>query len=515
MKCGIYVRVSTVGQKDNYSVAVQKSRGQIFCKENGFVPVLYEEQASGASLFRQEFQKLLKAVENKTIEAIWVIEFSRLSRDEEDAIYLRKLFVKHSIKLYIDGQLTDLTRPESVFVFQINSAVSSYERSRTRERIGRGIHKRIDDGMSVYGQLYGYDYKFDTAGKRHIVINQKEAKVIKRLFHSYDEGWSYSRLCKMLWDEGITGKKGKRWWAITLSGVFHRPIYCGYQYNTKKELIKSNIYPPIITVALWKRVQRHISKNIVNRDKAYRQAKHELSNVIKCGDCGTGFYRTHSVKIMKGGRRYIKNFYQHLFESKKAHNCNQHPRYLNNVKIEQLMRALYVDCFTNDAEIKKFIHIQEKDVHNERKALDSKVGTIEERLAELEKQRQRLFSLVRAGVAETTDISTQVEEVNQERKALEKRLAEATASIRAKEANIDDLIEEFKMTEGSWNFYDLNDVQRRELYLRRIKSCTLNGYTLTVTWITGKVDAVDTKNIPEDLQARMRTIDNLIHGTRV
>jgi chromosome segregation ATPase len=179
-----------------------------------------------------------------------------------------------------------------------------------------------------------------------------------------------------------------------------------------------------------------------------------------------------------------------------------------------LIRALYTDCFTNDKEIKKFIDIQAKEVQNERKALDGRIGTIEKRLVELEKQRQRLFGLVRAGLAEMPDLSTHLGEVNREKADLEKSLQEATEAVRAKEANIEDLIEQFRGSD-SWNMYDLNDTQRRELYMRRMKSCTMKGYTLTVEWITGKVDAVDTKNIPEDLQARMRTIDNLVQGERV
>jgi chromosome segregation ATPase len=216
---------------------------------------------------------------------------------------------------------------------------------------------------------------------------------------------------------------------------------------------------------------------------------------------------------MKGGRIYIKHYYLHLARSKKAHVCNQHPKYISQTKAEQLVRALYTDCFTNDKEIKKFIDIQAKEVQNERKALDSRIGTIEKRLVELEKQRQRLIGLVQTGDVSASDISIPIGKLNKEKADLEKSLDEASKDILLKEATIEDLIEQFRGTD-SWNMYDLNDIQRRELYMRRMKSCTMKGYVLTVEWITGKVNAVDTSNIPEALQARMRTIDNLVKGKR-
>lgn len=59
-RCGCYIRVSTVNQKDNFSVDVQRKRAVDFCKTNGFEAVLYDEQASASSLLREEFSKLLK-----------------------------------------------------------------------------------------------------------------------------------------------------------------------------------------------------------------------------------------------------------------------------------------------------------------------------------------------------------------------------------------------------------------------------------------------------------------------
>ncbi len=210
MKCGVYVRVSTVGQKDNYSSPYQRQRGQDFCRQQGFEAVLFEEQASAASLLRQQLQQMLQAVEAGEIGGIWVIEFSRLSRDEQDAITLRKLLVKHKARLFIDGQETDLTKPESIFLYGINSVVSSYERARTLERITRGVRQRIDDGLYKQSSLFGYDYVYERDGTKKVVVNKREAEIVRKVFAWYEEGQTYTEISRELSRQGLRDQVWRR-----------------------------------------------------------------------------------------------------------------------------------------------------------------------------------------------------------------------------------------------------------------------------------------------------------------
>ena len=137
-----------------------KKEGVDFCQANGFESVLYDEQASASSLLREEFSKLLKDIERGDIQAVWSIEFTRLTRDEADAIEIRRLFVKNNIRLYLNGNETNLIAPESVLMFNINSAVASYERSRVIERSLRGKKEWRDKGLLKFSVIYGYDNKY-------------------------------------------------------------------------------------------------------------------------------------------------------------------------------------------------------------------------------------------------------------------------------------------------------------------------------------------------------------------
>lgn len=289
----------------------------------------------------------------------------------------------------------------------------------------------------------------------------------------------------------------------------------GYQYDSKRMLIPSKVFTPLVEKSQWHKVQKIIAKNYADRGRAdFRRGKHELSSIIHCGICGTAFYYRKTYKVMKAGRLLYKEFYTHITRTLKGHNCPQKPKYLVKKKMDMLLHALYVDCFTNDAEIKKYLEMQQKEVLRQRQKLDSSLVSIQKRLAEIEKERKRVIGMVQKNLVDMEDISENLATLNAEKKKLEDSFAEASENVRMQEASVDSLVEEFR-GKDSWNMYDLNEVQRRELFMRRIKSCIFKNRTMTVEWITGKVDSVDTKNIPEDLQARMRTIDNLIHGERV
>ncbi len=58
-RCGCYIRVSTVNQKDNFSVDIQRKRVETFCKTNGFEAVFYDEQSSNLPLLQKTIVSII------------------------------------------------------------------------------------------------------------------------------------------------------------------------------------------------------------------------------------------------------------------------------------------------------------------------------------------------------------------------------------------------------------------------------------------------------------------------
>ena len=151
---GIYARVSTVKQKDNYSLGVQKKRGIEFAGSLNEEYRIYEEAESGSSMIaRVELERLLSDIKQGLITKVWAIEFTRISRSVEDLQVIKKIFNEHNTELYINGSRSDLTMPDQRFIFNINAAVSEYERERIVERVKRGLAERKNQGYAHSPQM--------------------------------------------------------------------------------------------------------------------------------------------------------------------------------------------------------------------------------------------------------------------------------------------------------------------------------------------------------------------------
>ena len=83
MKIGLYLRVSTVNQKNNTSLGYQKTLGIDFCEKSDYEYEIFEDVESGGKYNRLEFNKLKEKIKNKELTGIWVYDNDRLSRKVE------------------------------------------------------------------------------------------------------------------------------------------------------------------------------------------------------------------------------------------------------------------------------------------------------------------------------------------------------------------------------------------------------------------------------------------------
>lgn len=494
-RCGCYIRVSSVSQKDNFSVAVQRKRAEEFCLKMGFIPEIYDEQASASTLLREEFSRLLKDVKDGNINAVWCIEFTRLTRDEADAIEIRRLFVKHNIKLFINGVDTDLTSPESVLMFNINSAVASYERLRVIERSIRGRKEWRDKGHLKYSMLLGYDNVYQPDGTKIAVINQQEAESVRLMFELYAEGYSLRKICRKLTEEGYKSKKGGEWNSPQICRQLQKIEYAGYTTDSKGEIIPSKTYEAIIDLELWKKVQSSKRESVAGPIKNIKRGKFQLSNILKCGICGTGYYYNYSLKHQK--KETVKyEYYGHYKKTKKSYKCNNRPKSIKITKLEDIVGAIYLETFSDDNEIQKYIEKHRTDLMNEKVNINDSVKRLELQLVDAKKRKTRLIDAVINGVISNGDASEKSVSINNEISNLENLINNKTKDLRYKEENIQKLIDDFAMNTAS-EFLDLEDWEKRKLYMERITNMTITHQILEVTFITGLTYILDMKNLPE------------------
>ncbi len=177
----------------------------------------------------------------------------------------------------------------------------------------------------AYGRTYGYTSVSSNDGKRkYKVIDPEKAAIVVRIFERYAKGSTPFQIADELNAEGIPSPRGGTWARSAIYGdkragvgILNNPLYIGEEIwnrstwkkdpesgkrrrfeNPREEwIIHNKPELRIINEDLWNRVRERlnhcsergqpISKALQARNgKGGRKARHLLSGIMTCGDCG-------------------------------------------------------------------------------------------------------------------------------------------------------------------------------------------------------------------------------------
>lgn len=298
MRGAIYSRVST--EEQDYSKQTNELKD--YASRNGIeVVYVFEEKESGFNNDRPEFQKLMKLTKSE-IDIVLVWELSRISRR---AIYLQQQvqeFTDKGINIFAlkegvntlnaDGSINISAKTLIGFV----SIIAEQEAATLKERTISSRRNHIfREGKSYTGTApYGYDIENKT-----LVINEKEAEVVRKIFDLSIKGYSAYRIPIILNSEWIFNKKGNKWTVGTIRTILENPVYMGkaeYCVSSEKpkkgkkyrKILRTETVntPAIITPEIFERSKEQI-KIRTNRSKSFG-TKHLplLRGLIVCPNCG-------------------------------------------------------------------------------------------------------------------------------------------------------------------------------------------------------------------------------------
>ncbi|MDB5056123.1 MAG: recombinase family protein [Bacilli bacterium] len=172
---------------------------------------------------------------------------------------------------------------------------------------------KFQEGKVVCNTTRFLGYDKDEFGE--LVINEKEAELVRRIYQEYIEGKSYQAIAKGLMADGIKTVTGnKKWWDSSITLILTNEKYYGALLQQKtitldflthkrvknkgqeqKYLIEDN-HEPIITKEMFDAVQnekerRALMKGNVIGDRNKYSSKYAFSGKIICGFCDANFKR--------------------------------------------------------------------------------------------------------------------------------------------------------------------------------------------------------------------------------
>ena len=287
----IYTRVSTVVQEtDGTSLDTQKEMGIKKAKELGFKHKIWNEGAKSSHhediSLRPKLSQLLTAIREGDVQHLWVIEQSRLSRNDMVAATIRNECNKAGVTFYTkDGQY-DLNNPSDIFTRQILDATSQLENALRAERSRMGKLQKVRQGFWHGGPPpFGYEIK---EGK--LSANPKESKWIKKIFGRYHKGVSVADIKSELDRNGVATRREKGTWSLgSIQAILKHEHYVGrYVYTDSKsdESVEVSC-PKMVDETIWNDVQTQRKRILQRKGQINRTTRfYLLRDLMVCGDCG-------------------------------------------------------------------------------------------------------------------------------------------------------------------------------------------------------------------------------------
>ncbi|NBX72882.1 MAG: recombinase family protein [Alphaproteobacteria bacterium] len=319
IRCAIYTRKSTEEGLDMEfnSLDAQREAGESYInaqRHEGWtlVPEYYDDGGfSGGSMDRPALKKLIRDIENGLIDVVVVYKVDRLSRALSDFAKLIDLFDKHNVSFVSVTQQFNTTTSMGRLTLNILLSFAQFEREVIGERIRDKIAATKRKGMWIGGiKPLGYDTK-----EKKLVIDEKEAQLVRMIFERFVMLKSMTLLAKELRDQGY---RTKSWVSKNGKQRGGRPITKGFLYKALYNRTylgeinhKGNTYPgqhqPIIDFALWEKVHSTLKESPRKRAVRTRGLSTALlQGLAVCGGCQSVLTPTHSKKPNGRLYRYYK-----------------------------------------------------------------------------------------------------------------------------------------------------------------------------------------------------------------
>lgn len=310
-----YARVSTNKEEQDGSIEHQIEHFEEMIKKNPnwtYIEGYYDRIRGENAANRENFLQMIEDGMSGMFDLILTKEVSRFARNTIDSLTYTRDLLRNGVGVFFQNDNICTIDADSELRLTIMSSIAQDEVRKLSERIKFGHKKSIENG-TVHGnsRIFGYD---KNNGK--LVINEKEAEMVKTIFELYSTGeYSSRQLEKVLWDKGYRNRNGNLIHHNTINGIIQNPKYKGYYCGNKVKIIDyrtkqqrflpeeewimykddtGETVPQIVSEEIWNKANQYFRDRSDKVKSPYRSPKSTspLSGMIICGEHEKAFWRT-------------------------------------------------------------------------------------------------------------------------------------------------------------------------------------------------------------------------------
>jgi len=387
-----------------------------------------DEGISGKNIKgRPAMQKLAADVEKGKFQAILVWKISRLSRNMLDTLKLLDKFEKYGIKFISYSENFDTGSPIGRLVVQLMASISELERNTLSENVKLGMRQRALEGSWNGGSLLGYD-----TVKKRLVINEKEAEIVKLIYHMYAKGNGLRAISNHLNKEGCRTKRNHHFSINSIATILDNITYNGKiswlkveNWDTKRRkgknpspIVVDGKHEAIISNELWSVVQAR------RKSKAFKQRQSNepflLSGLLRCPDCKQGMVPSITTYTRKDGTKRKHRYYVcGNFHNKGSSACKANSIKANEA--EDLVIGRIKTLLSKKKMLNKMLHDVNLNSVEFLSQLNKEMEFISERLSDIELLQDRYLQAFEKNTLPTTLLQERLQKISNEKDELEQR----------------------------------------------------------------------------------------------
>ena len=282
-KVAAYLRLSVEdGDKEvSDSIVSQKSIIEEKIKKLGREFELYDfyidDGYTGLNTDRPNFQRMLEDIERKKVNCVITKDLSRLSRNNFEANYYIEIFFLEREIRYIailDNVDTYLKNSNNDMI-QFKTLINDWYSKDISRKVKSGVWARKEKGLYVAAKA-PYGYVKDENDRNRLVVNEEEARIVKKIFQMYNKGKTMGEIARKLQDDKIyapsyngfeKNKNGKYGWTYsTISKILKNKVYLGHtEYGKVMNLSYKSKKVKQVPRSEWK-IAHNTHKAIIEQD---------------------------------------------------------------------------------------------------------------------------------------------------------------------------------------------------------------------------------------------------------
>ncbi len=412
LRVAAYCRVSTASreQKDSYESQVKHYTQTIQSNKNWiFVDIYADEAMTGTIAYkRTDLLRLINDAINGKIDLILTKSIARFARNTVDTLNYVRMLKEKNVAIYFEEEHINTLEMAGELLLTILSSVAQQEVQNTSDNVKLGLTMKMTRGEMV-GANNCLGYKIDKK-KRTLVIIEKEAKIVRRIFQLYLEGYGAKVIGLQLEKEGYKTRRGDTLWnPATITKILQNEKYAGHLLMRKSITIDpiakkritnngeedmyfvKNHHPAIVSQEVFDRAQeirKTRSNNYSNRSLAAEKGKnYSFTGKLYCGFCNSIYTRVTYVKP-----NYFKEVWKCYKADKRSRKECPDSIIISNETMENIFIDLYNSlCLKHEKTIDKALKIIEEAIDKAGETSNNK--TIEKEIKDITSKIEQLVEL--------------------------------------------------------------------------------------------------------------------------